>query len=289
MAQGLQQFLSSLGNILRTVGIADVLDIAIMTFFIYKALTVLRGSRAAQLIRGIAVLLVASFVAGQLQMRTVSFVLQNLLQFGFIALIVIFQPEIRKALERVGQANPITSFFLRPSSLTGVEREGWKKAIVAICDSAETMAEEHRGALVVIERAQSLSDVIRTGTPVDSAINPEIIGSLFFEGSPLHDGAVVVRDGRIAAAGCLLPLSPNLEIGKEMGTRHRAALGISEQTDSIAVVVSEETGVISVAKGGVLVRRLDRHNLYNILADDLLPPEEEEQRPLHRFFGRRRP
>jgi diadenylate cyclase len=152
-------------------------------------------------------------------------------------------------------------------------RAKWQSAIVAVCDSAEQLADSRTGALVVLERRTNLSEIIKTGTVLNADITPEMLGTIFYEGTPLHDGAVVVRDGRIEAAGCFLPLSNNLEIGKDMGTRHRAALGMSENSDAVVVVVSEETGIISMAKNGVLIRHFDRQSLYTRLIDEMIPKE----------------
>ena len=148
--------------------------------------------------------------------------------------------------------------------------------MVAICDAAEQLSDTRTGALMVLERMNNLDEIIRTGTPLSADVIPEMLGTIFYEGTPLHDGAVVIRDGRIVAAGCVLPLSNNLEMGKDMGTRHRAGLGMSENSDAIVVVVSEETGIISLAKNGVLIRRLDRQNLFNLLQEEIIPPETAE-------------
>ena len=157
--------------------------------------------------------------------------------------------------------------------------------MVAICDAAEQLSDTRTGALMVLERVNNLDEIIRTGTPLSADVIPEMLGTIFYEGTPLHDGAVIIRDGRIVAAGCVLPLSNNLEMGKDMGTRHRAGLGMSENSDAIIVVVSEETGIISLAKNGVLIRRLDRQNLFNLLQEEIIPPETaEEQAPS--FFSR---
>ena len=155
-------------------------------------------------------------------------------------------------------------------SLRGV----WQSAVVAICDAAEQLSDTRTGALMVLERHNNLEEIIRTGTPMHADVIPEMLGTIFYEGTPLHDGAVVIRDGVIVAAGCVLPLSNNLEMGKDMGTRHRAGLGMSENSDAIVVIVSEETGIISMAKNGVLIRRLDRQNLFNLLQEEIVPPEE---------------
>ena len=276
---------NSISSVLKTIGIADVIDVAIVAFLIYQVIMLVQKTRAVQLLKGILFLFIANFLAVQLQLRTVSYILNTILQFGFVAIVVVFQPELRRALEQMGSTS-IFGFSIFNTTSKGEEnRQLWQKAIVAICDSTEQMSETKTGALIAIERGQSMQDILRTGTPMDSAINPEVVGTIFFEGSPLHDGSVVVRNGRIAAAGCLLPLSPNLEISKDMGTRHRAALGLSEDSDALIVVVSEETGIISLAKNGVLIRRLDRQNLYNVLTSDLIPPEPEKK-DKKKLFGR---
>ena len=166
-------------------------------------------------------------------------------------------------------------------------RARWQTATVAICDAAEQLSDTRTGALIVLERNSNLSEIIRTGTPLNGDVNREMLGTIFYEGTPLHDGAVVVRDGMLKAAGCVLPLSNNLEIGKDMGTRHRAALGMSENSDAVIVVVSEETGIVSLAKNGVMIRRLDRQSLFNLLQEDVVPPEQpqEQKRP---FWNRRK-
>ena len=215
---------------LRTFGLRDVIDIAVVSLAMYQIFLFARKSRAGQLVRGLLLLLVFYALADVMQLRTVRWVLTNVMQIGFIAAIVLFQPELRRTLERMN----------------------------------------------------NLDEIIRTGTPLSADVIPEMLGTIFYEGTPLHDGAVVIRDGRIVAAGCVLPLSNNLEMGKDMGTRHRAGLGMSENSDAIVVVVSEETGIISLAKNGVLIRRLDRQNLFNLLQEEIIPPEtaEAQKQPL---------
>ena len=247
-----------------------------ISFVFYEIFQFARKSRAGQLVRGVVLLIVSFALAYLLELRTVRWVLNNFLQIGFIAAVVLFQPELRRALERLGQnTNWAGMFNLRRSdpSLRGV----WQNAVVAICDAAEQLSDTRTGALMVFERNNNLDEIIRTGTPLSANVIPEMLGTIFYEGTPLHDGAVIIRDGRIVAAGCVLPLSNNLEMGKDMGTRHRAGLGMSENSDAIVVVVSEETGIISMAKNGVLIRRLDRQNLFNLLQEEIIPPEDEAE------------
>ena len=162
----------------------------------------------------------------------------------------------------------------------------WRSAIIAICDAAERFSETKTGALIVLERSTNLSEIVRTGTPVNSAVNLEVLGTIFYEGTPLHDGAAIIENGRIKAAGCVLPLSNNLDLGKDMGTRHRACLGIAENSDAIAIVVSEETGIISMAKNGVLIRHFDRQTLYTRLVDEMIPKETASEKTDNSWKGR---
>ena len=217
-----------------------------------------------------------------MQLRTVRWVLTNVMQIGFIAAIVLFQPELRRTLEHMGQSTNWTKLLFTTHRQDPTLRGAWQSAVVAICDAAEQLSDTRTGALMVLERMNNLDEIIRTGTPLSADVIPEMLGTIFYEGTPLHDGAVVIRDGRIVAAGCVLPLSNNLEMGKDMGTRHRAGLGMSENSDAIVVVVSEETGIISLAKNGVLIRRLDRQNLFNLLQEEIIPPEtaEAQKQPL---------
>ena len=270
------EFFNNVVSNLRTFRLRDLIDILVISFVFYEIFQFARKSRAGQLVRGVVLLIVSFALAYLLELRTVRWVLNNFLQIGFIAAVVLFQPELRRALERLGQnTNWAGMFNLRRSdpSLRGV----WQSAVVAICDAAEQLSDTRTGALMVLERNNNLDEIIRTGTPLSANVIPEMLGTIFYEGTPLHDGAVIIRDGRIVAAGCVLPLSNNLEMGKDMGTRHRAGLGMSENSDAIVVVVSEETGIISMAKNGVLIRRLDRQNLFNLLQEEIIPPEDEAE------------
>ena len=246
----------------------------------YEVITLVKQTRAAQLMKGILVLFLAFFGSAVFQLRTLNFLLQQVLQFGALALVVIFQPELRRALEQMGRTNIFSFSFFKTHTVDEQVREQWQTAIATVCDAVEQMSDSRTGALIVFERRSNLGEIIKTGTVLNADINVEAIGTIFYEGTPLHDGAVVVRDARIKAAGCVLPLSANLEISKDMGTRHRAALGMSENSDAICVVVSEETGIVSLAKNGVLIRRLDRQNLFSLLKSELVPelPKTEEKK-----------
>ena len=234
----------------QTFNLADLLDVLVVTFVIYQILGIVSRTRAGQLARGALVVALIYVIATTSNMRTVTWIMDSLLQVGLLTLVVVL----------VRHVDPAT-------------RGSWRSAIIAICDAAERFSETKTGALIVLERRTDLSEIERTGTPVDCEVNPEVLGTIFYEGTPLHDGAAIIEDGRIKAAGCVLPLSNNLDLGKDMGTRHRACLGIAENSDAIAIVVSEETGIISMAKNGVLIRHFDRQTLYTRLVDEMIPKE----------------
>ena len=247
----------------QTFKIVDLLDIIIIAFLIYQLLGIINRTRAGQLAKGALLVMVVYLVANTLNMRTVTWLLNSLLQVGLLTLVVLFQPEIRRALERMGQTDQWASklFNVKGRYNDPSLKGAWRSAIIAICDAAERFSETKTGALIVLERHTNLSEIVRTGTPVNSAVNLEVLGTIFYEGTPLQ------------AAGCVLPLSNNLDLGKDMGTRHRACLGIAENSDAIAIVVSEETGIISMAKNGVLIRHFDRQSLYTRLIDEMIPKE----------------
>ena len=263
---------SSFLSILQTISFSDVMDVLIVTVLVYNVLNLFKQTRAFQLLKGIAVVLFVYIFATQFRLKTLSFLITSLMQVGFIALLVVFQPELRRALEQVGNKSLFSLSMLKKKPPEQQEAERLQKAIAAICDGTERMSEKQTGALMVMEKFTSLDDIQRTGTVINSDISPELIGTIFYDGSPLHDGAVIIHDGKISSAGCVLPLSDNLEISKDMGTRHRAALGLSEVSDALILVVSEETGIISVAKNGVLVRNLDRQTLYHMLTKEFVQP-----------------
>lgn len=264
----------------QTFKISDLLDIIIIAFLIYQLLGIINRTRAGQLAKGALLVMAIYLFANLLSMRTVTWLLNSLIQVGLLTLVVLFQPEIRRALERMGQTDQwAAKFFSMKGRYNDPSLKGaWRNAIIAICDAAERFSETKTGALIVLERHTNLSEIVRTGTPVNSAVNLEVLGTIFYEGTPLHDGAAIIENGRIKAAGCVLPLSNNLDLGKDMGTRHRACLGIAENSDAIAIVVSEETGIISMAKNGVLIRHFDRQTLYTRLVDEMIPKESAAEK-----------
>jgi diadenylate cyclase len=264
----------------------DIIDVLVVTFILYEFILLVRDTRASQLAKGIILLLLAYVIALIANLRTLAFTLSGIMSFGIVVLAVIFQPELRRAIDGLGGVNSAFARVLRPQKMGDALRSEWEKTLVLICDAAERLAEERTGALFVIEKHTNLIEIIRTGTLLQSAVNVEILGTIFYEGTPLHDGAIVIRDAKIEAAGCFLPLSNNLEISKDMGTRHRSALGMSENSDAIVVVVSEETGIISLAKKGVLIRRLNRQNLLNLLICEIVPPITQTKKGAKKLKGK---
>ena len=271
-------------NFIKASTPMDLVDILVVAFLVYQGIKLVRETRANQLIKGLGALLLLYFVASQLKLKTLSFLMGNVLQIGAVALLVVFQPELRRALEQVGRTKIHgLSLFGGPSDQED-EQSRWKTAIMAICEGCASLSRQKVGALIVLERETRLGEIIKTGTIVDAAPSAELFGTLFFTNSPLHDGAVVMRGGRVYAAGCFLPLSQNYEISREMGTRHRAALGMSENSDAMVVVVSEETGVITVAQNGRLERNFTIDRLEKVLCDGILRDSSEDSSPRKPIF-----
>jgi len=252
----------------------DALDIILVAYLIYKLVGMLAHTRTGTLVKGIGILIGAYALSSLLQLKTIKFLIDYLVRYGLVVLVVIFQPELRSMLERVGRARFGRSLFTL--KLDEDARDRRLAAYDKICSAAVSMSRTQTGALIVFEKETPLNEIIATGTVVDAEISEEMIGNIFYKGAPLHDGAVVIRGDRVVAAGCLLPVSHNLEISKEMGTRHRAGLGISEVSDALALVVSEENGIISLAQNGVIIRNLDKAGVLRILTSELIPKEDDD-------------
>lgn len=262
----------------------DAVDIIIVAFLIYGVVKLVRETRAGQLVKGLFLLVVLFIISSYFNLVMVSRVLAYFFQFAFVAILIVFQPEIRKALEQVGRNNVGQSIA---AVVTGrdrsYDRAQIRKAINAVVDGVGILQQLKMGALIVFERKTKLGDIIETGTQINCEPSGQIVGNIFFNKAPLHDGAMIIRDGMIHAAGCILPLTKNTSVSAELGTRHRAALGVSEESDAVVVVVSEETGQISVAVNGVLARRFTRDTLHDVLEGYLIP--QEEASTVRRKFG----
>lgn len=257
-------------NIASSVGITDVLDIAIITFLIYKLLGFIRETRAEQLAKGLLLLVVATVASRWLHLYTLHWLLSSLISAGLVAIVVIFQPELRRGLEYIGRSR-ITNVFGE------IDKEEAKHIVGQFMEAIDSMSASKTGALIVIEREISLNDIVETGTIIDAQITAQMIGTIFYEGTPLHDGAVIVRGDKLHAAGCVLPLTQNKELNKELGTRHRAGIGITENSDALVIIVSEETGVISIAQNGKLTRFLDGKKIEKKLLSLYFEGETEQK------------
>lgn len=242
-----------------------IIDLAIVIFLLYSFFKIVRGSRAWQLIKGIAFVVIATWISGLLNLKILNWILTGIMNLGVIAIIVIFQPELRRALEQLG-TNKFTQFFGIDKDLATRTKEDIYKVVIA----ATELSKNKTGALIVMERDIKIQDIISTGIPMGAEVSPQLLVNIFEPNTPLHDGAVVISGNKIASAACVLPLADDKDISKDLGTRHRAALGISTQSDSIVVIVSEETGKISVAKDGTLIADVREDVLKKILISNIV-------------------
>lgn len=262
--------------------IMDLVDILLVAYVIYLLILLVRETRAAQLVKGIVVVLVILQVSKWLQLNTIYFILKNTVQVGLLAVLVIFQPELRRALEKMGRV---------PLNLNNIVEEGTPKNEIAktvseVAAACGTLSSTHTGALIVMERNTKIGEIISTGITLDSLVSKELLGNIFVPNTPLHDGAVIIRDNMIKAAACFLPLTQNEHLSNELGTRHRAGLGLSEVSDAAVIIVSEETGTISLARSGQLLRHLNPDRLERILLD-YLQPETKKVKKGKSLFARK--
>ncbi len=255
-------------NIISSIGITDVLDILIVAFIVYKVLGFIRETRAEQLAKGLLILVIITLASKVLHLYTLNWILSGVMTVGLVALVVIFQPELRRALEHLGRSR-------FTNVLNGVDKEEAKRMVLEMVEAIESMSSSRTGALIVIEGEITLNDIVETGTVIDANVSAEMIGNVFYEGAPLHDGAMIIRGDRLHAAGCVLPLTQNKQLSKELGTRHRAGIGITENSDAMVIIVSEETGVISIAKNGNLIRFVDVKKIEKALLELYLDDERK--------------
>ena len=252
--------------------ISLIIDIALVFLLIYMFLRMVKGTRTWQLVKGIAFLIVGTWLSGILGLNILHYILNAIMNWGVILIIVIFQPEIRRALEQIG-TNKITKFFGIEKDIVTKTKEDIYKVVIAATELSKTKT----GALIVMERDIKIKDIIATGVEINGDVSPQVLVNIFVPNTPLHDGAVVISDNKIAAAACMLPLASDSDIAKELGTRHRAAIGISKESDAIAVVVSEETGKISVAKDGTLIADVREDVLKKILISNIVTKRFNEK------------
>ena len=256
--------------LISSFGLFDALDVAIVAFAIYHILSFVRETRAEQLGKGILVVLVAKVLAEALELYTINWILGYIIDMGAIALVIIFQPELRRALEYLGRNK-----FL-PQKQGKVDKTGVQSLISTLVETADAFSKDRVGALMILERQTSLTDIAETGTYLNADVSKELLGNVFYEGAPLHDGAVIIRNGRLLSAGCVLPLTQNQNLSKDLGTRHRAGIGVTEVSDAISLIVSEESGIISIAVDGRLSRFLELKSVERTLTKLYLTNAEEQ-------------
>lgn len=269
-------------NVFVGFRLIDVLDIVIVAYLVYKILGFIKETRAQQLVRGLVVLGIVFFLSDFLKLYLLNWLLRNFVTMGLFALIVLFQPELRRGLEQLGRRNIVSGQF------RSLDKENAIEVVKEIVAAVDDFSATRTGALIVFERETMLNDIIETGTIVDARISVRLLGNLFYEGSPLHDGAVIIRGDRIHAASCVLPLTEKKNIGRNLGTRHRAGLGVSEVSDALVIVVSEETGVISVAENGNFRRFMDLKSVEKILLGVYMPQEVTFRERMTRTLKHRR-
>jgi len=264
--------MDAIQNLIQTVARmkwSDYLDIVVVAYLIYKLLPLIRTPNIMRIVRTVAALLLVAWLTGEMELYTINWILNQFLAVGLLAFVILFQPELRRIVDHLGSVR-LRNFF-------GVTKpvQEMDTVISQVVMACEIMSEEKVGALIVFSREQHLDEYFKTGTLIDGQVTEQLLRNIFFKNSPLHDGAMIIRDGRVAAAGCVLPLSTNPNIPRSLGTRHHAAVGMSEVSDAVVITVSEETGTISVATGGILKRYLTPETLDKLLHNELCPAEQE--------------
>lgn len=273
--EAIRDILDKAMGVIRSFEVFDFFDIILVAFVIYKAVQLVRETRAVQFVKGIIIIGGLYLVVSLLEMNAMKYIFQNVFDVGIIAVIVLFQPEFRRAIEQMGRSKFGFFGFFGKNVDEQTRRNQIEIAIQSISKACENMSDKRIGALIVVERMSMLGDIVKTGTVLDAQPSSDLINNVFYPKSPLHDGAMIVRSGKVYAAGCILPLTQNREISREMGTRHRAAIGISEESDALVVVVSEETGKISIAEDGKITRNLSGDDLREWLHNGIFGEEEE--------------
>ena len=275
----IRTFFQEFWNRIPQIGVNDIIDILIVAFLFYTVMRLIRSTSAARIARSILLLLVATGLTEIFKLYTLNWILSKILEIGVIALVIMFQPELRRMLERFGGR-----FFTNLISSGGAASPE-QQAIEATVAACEIMSKEKVGALLIFERSMPLDEYFKTGTIVDAKVSDQLLRNLFFKNSPLHDGAVIVRGSRVAAAGCVMPLTENTHLPSDIGTRHRAGIGSSEVSDAVVVIVSEETGTISVAIGGMLKRNLAPKTLEKLLVSELISEPEQKNSTLKTWLS----
>lgn len=286
MGEVFQEALATIWSTLKTFEFKDAVDIFIVAMLLFYLFRLFRQSRAGQLVKGVVILLILFAISAIANLTMVKFILKSVFEFAVIILVVVFQPELRQGLERLGRSNKTLRNMMNTS---GQNHETMvMKAITDVADSCAIFSKSRTGALIVFERDSMLNEIAGTGTTLNSETSPALLGNLFFNKAPLHDGACIIRDGKILSAGCILPLTKSLDVSADLGTRHRAAIGLSEECDAVVVVVSEETGCISIALNGKLTRDYSRNTLFDELVEQIIPGEKERSNLFSVIFKNRK-
>lgn len=284
----MENIMSTFWATLKTFQFKDAVDIIIISLILYYLFRLFRQSRAGQLIKGVVVLLIAFAIARIAQLTMVSYILTSVFQFAVIIFVVVFQPELRQGLERLGRSNKTLKNIVNTTVQSQSTETMLLKAIGDVADTCAVFSKSRTGALIVFERESLLSEIAGSGTMLNSDVSPALLGNIFFNKAPLHDGACIIRDGKILAAGCILPLTNSLNVSQSLGTRHRAAIGMSEESDAVVVVVSEETGNISIATNGLLSRGFNRNTLYDKLVELIIPDDKDRSNLFASIFKSRK-
>ncbi|WP_207711005.1 diadenylate cyclase CdaA [Romboutsia sp. CE17] len=266
----IKSFFDGFLNIILNMKIFDIIDISIVAYIFYKIFMFIKDTRAEQVLKGIVFLLLATQLSSTFKLHTLYWLLVNTLQIGLLAAIIIFQPELRAGLEHIGRAQ--FNFFTKGNNTN----EDLSKTIEEIVEALYSLSRQKIGALIIMERKTKISDIISTGTEIDGDVSRQLLINIFIPNTPLHDGAVVIRDSKVKAAACFLPLTQSKDLSKDLGTRHRAGVGVSEVSDCITLIVSEETGDVSIAKSGKLYRNISKERMTNILQNNLKGSTEEK-------------
>jgi len=251
----------------NTITFWDVLDILIVAFIVYRVLSFMQKTSSSSVMKGILFVAVVAFISNFFNMTVMSFLLRQLVQMGIIVLIILFQPEIRKMFERMGTSK-FNIMFIKRNRYENIE-----SGIESVVTASTTMAESYTGAIIIFEREVGLNDYAVTGTSIDAKASSELIQNIFYHNSPLHDGALIIREGRLLAAACMLPLSNNINLSRDLGMRHRAGVGISERSDAVVLIVSEQSGTVSIAIDGMLKRHLSKDTVEKLLRKELIQTE----------------
>lgn len=282
-----ENFSTTIWSTLKTFQFKDAVDIFIIAMLLYYLFRLFRESRAGQLVKGVVFLLIAFALSAIFHLTMVNYILRSLFEFAAIILVVVFQPELRQGLERLGRSNKTIKNIVNTNNNQNTETSVIK-AISDVSDACAVFSKSRTGALIVFERNSVLNEIANSGTTLNSDTSPALLGNIFFNKAPLHDGACVIRNGKILSAGCILPLTKSLNVSQALGTRHRAAIGMSEESDAVIVVVSEETGVISIALGGVLIRDFNRNTLFEKLMELIAPHDNDRSNLFSALFKNRK-